>query len=135
MVRASGRPCIFGVAAWKIACDDPPADNGRAARRLDEALSLHFRELACSYCKTIILSETRKGRPTAISPENYRGVCLEISALEFRGNAIGRAKSLVAKKHCVDWRTPHRIWSNRAEYPDDGVTLKEAENFLATLGD
>jgi hypothetical protein len=86
-----------------------------------------------STAKIIGVTKGDMGRPLAVPPEKYRAVCTEVSAWELKGRSLGEAKKIVAKKHGVDYRTIHRIWNRRADIPEDGVFLQDAEQFIESL--
>lgn len=90
-------------------------------------------ELLRSSVKRFVAEETVTGRPTAIPDESYPAICLEVSTIELKGKSLAQAKKIVAKKYSVNTRTIHRIWSNRALYPTDGITVAEAKAFVSSM--
>lgn len=71
----------------------------------------------------------QKGHPFAIPEDQHWVICLEISACELQGMTQAKAKRVVAKRRGVHPRTIHRIWLNRSQLPQDGLTMEDAQRF------
>jgi hypothetical protein len=116
--------------------DEPPP----AAARLIEGTLRYAPRLLKGWfvakTKTYTLSQKEPmGRPDAIAPERFKAICDEVSAWDRKGRSQADSKRLVASKYGVSVKTIHRIWLERANHPQDGVTILEAQTYAASLSE
>lgn len=71
----------------------------------------------------------QKGHPFSIPEDQHWAICLEVSSCELQGMTQAKAKRVVAKRRGVHPRTIHRIWLNRSQLPQDGVTMEDVQRF------
>lgn len=108
-----------------------------ATRKLIEG-SLRFAPLLVKtwfkFTTSAFLAEQQgqKGHPFSIPEEQHWPICLEVSACELQGMTQAKAKRVVAKRHRVHARTIHRIWLNRSQLPQDGVTMEDVQKFWSS---
>ncbi len=86
--------------------------------------------------KTYIATQKEHtGRPDVIAPHRFKAICDEVFEWVRKGRSQADAKKLVGKKYRVSAKTIHRIWLERTNHPQDGVTTLEAQTYVASLSE